>query len=159
MFANFHFRSLLTAWIFSCALSTFAGQLHSAIEAGDNERVKSTIAADANMNAPDIFSCTPLMMAAYRNQIVFAEALLNAGANVNQWNGSGTALHATVLAGHEPMFDFLIEAGADTNSAPGGGQHYITSLLRKASLESRFAAARQNSNYREKSAKGQLTHN
>ncbi len=110
---------LLAITVFS-GLPTIAGPLQDAIEAGDIERVKSEIAAGADVNEADSMLGLPLMIAAQRNNVAIAGVLLNNGADVNGWDVTGTALHTAALSGHETMVDFLIDAGANIDAAPDG---------------------------------------
>ena len=115
----FVYCTLLAITVFS-GLPTIAGPLQDAIEAGDIERVKSEIAAGADVNEADLMLGLPLMIAAQRNNVAIAGVLLNNGADVNGWDVSGTALHTAALSGHETMVDFLIDAGANIDAAPDG---------------------------------------
>lgn len=83
---------------------------------------------------------TPLLFAARQGDVASAEALVAAGADVNErTDEDGTALIVAIASGHEPMALWLLEKGADPNAADGNGitaLHYSlhTGLLNLAGM-------------------------
>src|SRR5262245_1829408 len=75
---------------------------------------------------------TPLMFAARVGDLASARLLVAAGANVNDKDAWGVS--AMVLAAHSgfaPLVDFLLEAGADVNSAEAGFSALHEAILRR----------------------------
>lgn len=77
------------------------------------------------LNSKDRFGCTPLMYAARRGDAAGVQALIDAGAEVNEmdtWHR--TALHFTMRSESGEMLsclNALLLAGADVNAKPRGG--------------------------------------
>jgi len=57
--------------------------IHDAAESGNIEGVKQHIAADTDVNAKDIFGCTPLHFATENRRKEIVERLIAAGVDVN----------------------------------------------------------------------------
>jgi ankyrin repeat protein len=75
---------------------------------------------------------TPLLFAARVGDLASAKLLVAKGANVNDRDAWG--ISATVLAAHSgfaPLVDFLLEAGADANSAEAGFSALHEAILRR----------------------------
>ena len=89
---------------------------------GDIAEVNRLIAAEADVNAADNNSNTPLHLAAFGGHAEVAKVLIAAGANVNAANNGGsTALHWTAQYGHAEVAKVLILAGANVNAANNNG--------------------------------------
>ncbi len=67
-------------------------------------------------------SLIPLHIAAERGRAACLRALLQAGADVNQSNESGTPLHQAVFFNQKELVIILLEAGADTTRKNSQGQ-------------------------------------
>jgi ankyrin repeat protein len=80
----------------------------------NTEVAKLLIAADANVNARDKFSCTALLWASKYGYIEFAKILIAAGADVNTKNNyiGWTSLMLAVQNGHIGLANLLIDSGA-----------------------------------------------
>jgi ankyrin repeat protein len=86
--------------------------------------------ADVNAASNNNQSVAPLHSAVSRRQIIIAEALLNAGANVNARQQSGvTALHQAAHNGHAEMVRLLVAHGADVHAAMDDGQTPLSMAL------------------------------
>ena len=86
-------------------------------EAASLEVIKALLAAGADIHACGINGWSPLHMAASRNHVEKATALLEAGANVNlrtQIDGHDSPLMEATRSGHAEMVKLLLEHGADT---------------------------------------------
>ena len=73
-----------------------------------------------NVSQPNLHGETPLMLAAFKNQLPLVQALVDKGAQVNggiNW----TALHYAATAGHTPIVQWLIEHGAHVNARTDRG--------------------------------------
>jgi ankyrin repeat protein len=95
------------------ATAAAAGDLFSAIAAGDKAAVKQALANGAGVNsrAPD--QATPLIAAGLKEDAIIAELLVNSGADVMARNSGGfTALHAAAFSGSVPIAKLLLEKGA-----------------------------------------------
>jgi uncharacterized protein len=89
------------------------GGLLDAAGAGDLARVKSLIAAKADVNAKDEYGLTALILASMRGRVDVVRALLAAKADVNtKSNTGGTALMAASMGGHVKVMKLLRQAGA-----------------------------------------------
>ncbi len=89
-----------------------ASGLINAATAGDLVRVKSLIAARADVNAKANDGETALMWASYKGHAEVVEALLAARADVNAKDQRGwTALKIAQVAGHTRMVKLLRQAG------------------------------------------------
>jgi len=74
---------------------------------------------------------TPFLFAAREGNVESAEALLAAGANVNDTGADGsTALAVAALSGQSAVAELLIEHGADLNAAGGGYAPLHATVLR-----------------------------
>jgi ankyrin repeat protein len=74
---------------------------------------------------------TPLMFAARQGEIESAQALLEAGANVNDTSHAGvSALVLAIHSGHAGFAAFLLERGADPNAARAGYAPLHVAVLR-----------------------------
>jgi len=91
--------------------------LLEAIPGGYAEIVDALLAAGADPNL-GIGDDTPLMMAAWNNQVAIAKSLLDHGARVNASNhhGSSALTYASQTCPDGKMVELLLDAGADPNA-------------------------------------------
>ena len=88
--------------------------LTAAVRAGDVARVRTLLAAGADVNAPQGDGATALHWAAHRNDAETARLLIAAGAVVDAANALGaTPLWLAATNGSAPIVARLLEAGAD----------------------------------------------
>jgi peptidoglycan/LPS O-acetylase OafA/YrhL len=85
------------------------------ILAGDEAAVRQRLATQGAVNRKDaVWGRTPLAWATLHGDPAIVAAVLDAGADVNERDGSGnTALHVVALFGHDAAGRVLIERGAD----------------------------------------------
>ncbi|MEM9771621.1 MAG: ankyrin repeat domain-containing protein [Cyanobacteria bacterium P01_D01_bin.73] len=97
--------------------------LWSAIEAGDVERVRESLTADAgNINARDEGGRSPLMAACGYAQADCVEFLLTQGADISAQTDDGeTALMGAAAAGNLAIVQRLIAAEADPTTTDKSG--------------------------------------
>lgn len=99
---------------------TAEDELFAAIGKGQLKEVKRLISAGVDVNAEDIIGDTPLGDAAAMGHLEIAEALLNAGADVDD----GNPLLRAAGAGQREMVQLLLARGADVDQPddrPDGG--------------------------------------
>jgi hypothetical protein len=97
--------------------------LHAAVIEGNLEAVKQHIAAgsDLNLKEPSGGS-SPLILASLLGKTEIAQALIDAGADVNQINNEGsTALHTAAFFCRPDIVNALLAAGADTSVRNNSG--------------------------------------
>jgi ankyrin repeat protein len=94
----------------------------SALESGDLEAVKKYIEEGVNVNVLRA-GVTPLMIAASKGHVDVAEAILQAGVNINERSDDGrTALH--MAASDQPdtaIVDLLLQSGIDSDAKSKSG--------------------------------------
>ena len=91
--------------------------IHDAAESGNIEGVKQHIAAGTDVNAKDIFGCTPLHFAAENGRKEIVERLIAVGAEVNAERDDGcTPFHFAAANDRKEVAEMLIAAGADVNA-------------------------------------------
>ena len=91
--------------------------IHDAAEEGNIEAVKQHLAAGTDVNAKDIFGCTPLHFAAENGRKEIVERLIAVGAEVNAERDDGcTPLHFAAANDRKEVAEMLIAAGADVNA-------------------------------------------
>lgn len=106
--------------------SAFCGPIHDAARKGDLKKVKTLLAADSKIvNDRDNNGDTPLHVAALHNQFAIAQALLEAGADVNAKNGYGAYTPGdlgSILASnnHKDPVSLLTVHGIDTSDMKNG---------------------------------------
>jgi ankyrin repeat protein len=117
-------RACLTALVLLLAIlassGVHAGEIHDAAAAGDLNKVRTIVAADAgSINSKDNNGDTPLYLACLRCKVAVANFLIDKGANVNARNNSGfTPLHGTNSTWGQDvgLIQRLIAKGADVNA-------------------------------------------
>lgn len=97
--------------------------IHTAIIAGDTEKVKQLIDSGADLEAIEPGSgSTPLITAALLNRVEIAKMLLDAGASINAKNYDGsTALLTAAFFCHTDMVKLLLDRGADKSIRNSAG--------------------------------------
>ena len=97
-----------------------AARLHEAVSAGDIDRLKSALAAGADVNARGGSGLTPLMQAANNGYVLMVEQILTAPkVDIDARAADGaTALFIAAVHGHKEIIELLMKAGADVN-VPG----------------------------------------
>jgi cytohesin len=102
--------------MFSIIKYIFKLSINRACKNGNIETVKLHLAAGRDVNAKDIFQCSPLHDAVYGCQKEIIELLIEKGANLNEKDAFGkTALHEAVRKGQKEIVELLITEGADVN--------------------------------------------
>jgi ankyrin repeat protein len=90
-----------------------AGDLFSAIAAGDKAAVEQALINGADVNSRTRDQATPLIVASLGDQLAITELLLSQGADVMARNSGGfTPLHAAAFSGSVPIATLLLERGA-----------------------------------------------
>lgn len=109
------------------ALTNPTDELTNATRQGKLMKVKTLIAAGADLNAKDKIDETALMAATNYGHVNIAKALIAAGADVNAKDDKGvTALMYASINGRVDAADALIAAGADVNAKDDKG---VTALM------------------------------
>ena len=94
------------------------------------ERPPSNRRPVADIDTPDEYDRTPLMLVAARNDIPAAKRLLAQGADVNAKSKDDyTALMYAAYYGNAEMVEFLLDEGADVNARHKSG---LTALMEAA---------------------------
>ena len=96
--------------------------LLAAAEAGDEPRVASLLASEADVNARDERGWSPLIMAAKEGHASLLQLLLAAGALPNPPDVSHTALRGAAMFGHSGCIRLLAEARAEVDQRSAGGR-------------------------------------
>lgn len=92
------------------------------VRAGQTDAVKAAITTDTSIaNTLNERGHSPLIIAAYNNQIEVVKILLKSGAKVNYSFSQGNALHGAAYRGHQEIASHLIKAGCNTNLADENG--------------------------------------
>ena len=108
-----------------------AARLHEAISAGDIDRLKSALAAGADVNARGSSGLTPLMQAANQGYVLMVEQILAASkVDIDARAADGaTALFIATVHGHTEVIELLMKAGANVN-IPGPKGKTIVNLAK-----------------------------
>lgn len=105
-------------------------ELFSAVAAGDLEKIKNLAAQGVNLNARNILSYTPLMIAATSMNPDVVKALLELGARPDEQDSSGeTALRRAVNEGHIDNLKLLLAHGADVNIKDNYGMSTLDEVM------------------------------
>ncbi|KAI0026616.1 ankyrin repeat-containing domain protein, partial [Vararia minispora EC-137] len=88
--------------------------LHRAVRTGDDNLVRSLLAAGEDIEARDDGGSTALHIAAKEGRVdIIVRLLLDGGADIDALSPSGmTALHYAVLYGHIEIISILLDRGA-----------------------------------------------
>jgi len=104
--------------------------LHAAVIEGNLEAVKQHIAAGSDLNVKEPSGgSSPLILASLLGKTEIAQALIDAGADVNQTNNEGsTALHTAAFFCRPDIVKALLAAGADTSIRNNSGSTALASV-------------------------------
>lgn len=121
--------SLAVPLLAACVTS---GQVFTAIGSHDHQRTLELVEAGVDLEARDEHGATPLIFAAYSDDLEGARILLEHGADPNaRREGPGPTGSAIFWAQNRPMIDLLLSHGADLELRDADGR---TSLLWHAAL-------------------------
>ena len=85
-----------------------------AIKLNDDDRVRTLIYANVDVNERNYANITPLTLAAEKGNLTIVKYLVEAGANVNEASPYGvTPLVAASAAGNRDVVDYLLSQGAN----------------------------------------------
>lgn len=102
---------------------------------GDKAAVRSLIAQQADVNAPQADGATAIQWAAYKDDLELATLLIAAGANVKTPNRQGaTPLYLAGINGSPAMIEKLLSAGADVNEPGPQGETPLMLASRTGNL-------------------------
>ncbi len=97
--------------------SLFGQNIYDATRSGDIAKIESLMSLNPDtIKKPNENGFTPLVIAAYRNQMSAAEFFLRHGVDVNYESPEGTALIGACYKGNLEMASLLITYKADVNS-------------------------------------------
>jgi ankyrin repeat protein len=111
--------------------------LLDALESGDRATAIKLLdaGADVNMRASD--GTTPLMWAAYQDDVELVRRLIDSGADATAQNDYGaSALSEAALQGSTQVIDALLDAGVDANSRNPEGETALMLVARTSNIES-----------------------
>jgi ankyrin repeat protein len=109
--------------------------LADAAEKLERSKVRTLLAARADVNAAQADGMTALHWAAYQDDVDLAKMLVRAGANVKAANRYGvTPLSLACTNGNATMVEMLLKAGADPNAPLPGGETPLMTASRTGSL-------------------------
>lgn len=106
---------------------------------GNIEMMELFLRRGADINRVNRFGETALMHTAWKNRQAAMRWLIERGAQVNRPDREWTALHYATFAGHAPLVNDLLAAGADVNARSTNG----SSVLMMAAREGHDALARR----------------
>jgi hypothetical protein len=97
--------------------------IHEAARHGDLKNIQRHVESSADLNEKDPFNgSTPLIIAAAFGRTEVAEALIEAGADLDQKNNDGsTALHTAAFFCHTEIVKALLDKGADKSVKNNAG--------------------------------------
>lgn len=99
-----------------CGQTLFSQNVFDLAREGKHEELARRVKQDPKLvSMKNNQGHTPLIVAAYNNQLKCVELLVNAGADLNYRFDQGTALHGAAFKGHLHIVNFLLEAGAEKN--------------------------------------------
>lgn len=116
------FISCVVAYGTACAMNNELPQLHLAARDGNVEFIVTLHPSQAQVNQ-QYFGLAPLHYAAANGHQAVAQALIDAGADVDKQNRFlETPLHYTASRGHQATAQTLIKAGATVNKKDENGE-------------------------------------
>lgn len=122
---RFPFLALSALSLALLAAPVLAGEIHSAVEAGDRAKVVRLLAADPRcIGEADTTrdQNLPLHIAAVKNQVEIAKLLLEAGAKLEGGDvDDSTPLMVAANSGSTEMINFLLSRGASVNRRDRNG--------------------------------------
>lgn len=99
-----------------CRFSLFGQNIYDATRSGDIAKIEYLMSIDPDtIKKPNENGFTPLVIAAYRNQLKAAEYLLQHHVDINYESPEGTALIGACYKGNLEMASLLITYKADVN--------------------------------------------
>lgn len=110
-------KNLLYSFVFLIQSSYFFSQnIFDATRSGDLTRIEYLMSLNPDtIKKPNENGFTPLVIAAYRNQLKAAEFFLMKGVDINYDSPEGTALIGACYKGNLEMASLLIKYKADVN--------------------------------------------
>ena len=112
---------LLAATLF-CLLAEAQVDIFDAARRGDTTAAKAMLQINADtVNARNASGYSPLVLAAYYDQVGFMAFLLKNGAVIKDKPGDETALQASAFKGFPASVELLLKAGAPVDVADGNG--------------------------------------
>ena len=113
--------------------------IHAAVRTGDAEKVETALKSGADVNAPDNWGRTPLIVALQQGKAQVVEMLINRGANVAATDAWGrTPLLVATQLKNTAAIRLLLEKQSDVNAA---NKNDITPLIAAAQTGNQEAAA------------------
>jgi ankyrin repeat protein len=111
--------------------------LLAAVKTQDAATVRALVRdRPASLNQADADGTTLLHWATDRNDLVVAELLVRAGANVRATSRYGiTPIHSAALYGNADMLTLLLKAGADANAATPEGETTLMTAARTGNAD------------------------
>jgi len=110
--------------------------LIAAAESGDRARALRLLAEGADPNAPGPDGATPVMWAAYYDDVELVRLLIDAGADVTVRNEFGSsALTEAAIIGSTPVIEALLAAAADPNTENPEGETPLMAVARSGNVE------------------------
>lgn len=125
IFSHLRRRSIFT---FFKALTMNEYEIFDACRRGDIAAVQQLCAANPEIvHAVDAKGFTPLILAAYNDQLAIVDFLLENGAEINAQDAAGnTALMGVCFKGYKNIAKKLLDAGADANVRNSNGAPALT---------------------------------
>lgn len=107
---------LILLLISLCCQQLLAQNIFELAREGKHEELAKLVKRDPKLvSKKNEQGHTPLIVAAYNNQLSCVELLVKAGADINYKFDQGTALHGAAFKGHLHIVNFLLESGAEKN--------------------------------------------
>ena len=108
---------LNTIFVFGTSIDVY-----SAARKGDTITLLTLIEINKDtINTVNEYGHTPLILAAYNNQIETVKFLTSHGVKINYKSSQGTALHGAAYKGYFDIIKLLVESGAETNIQDDNG--------------------------------------
>lgn len=104
--------------------------IFTAIRNNDLPALATIIKAQPDvLNARDERGSSPLVLASYLGHFDATKALVEAGADLNAFSATGTALMGVCFKGYAEIAAYLIDAGADVNASDPKAANGGTALI------------------------------